>query len=313
MLELIPHNTKFDFMGKAKLAMTVSLLCVIGSLYLWFSKGDTKYGVDYKGGHEYLVKITTDANSETIRNALTKGGIEDALVQSFELGSQEYSIRTGGLNVTETDAKIVRAKVEDSLKSAFADKFEILKADFVGPTVGNELRRQAIWAVVFGALGILIYVTIRFEFAFALGAVVALVHDVIISAGVYLLVGKLISVDALAAALTILGYSVNDTIVVFDRVREELLKDKNADLVKTINYCVNLTLSRTVITHMLTFVSALTLYLFGGGEIEDLSLFLMVGIVSGTYSTVFIASPIALWWEGFRAKLERRKMSKATA
>ena len=313
MFELIPHNTNFDFMGKAKAAMFISLLCVLGSVYVWFDKGDAKYGVDYKGGHEILVKVTAEANSETIREALSKGGIADALVQSFEVGSQEYSIRTGGLGTADTDSKVVRGKVDDSLKAAFADKYEVLKADFVGPTVGKELRRQALWAVFFGALGILIYVTIRFEFAFALGAVVALVHDVIISVGVYLLADKLISVDALAAALTILGYSVNDTIVVFDRVREELLRDKKADLVRTINSCINLTLSRTVITHLLTFVSAFTLYLFGGGEIEDLSLFLMAGIVSGTYSTVFIAAPIALWWEGVRTKIERRKLAKAAA
>ena len=313
MLELIPSNTKIDFLGKGKIAIFVSSLIIIGSVYLWFKGGEAKYGVDYKGGHEILVRVPNDIGPDAIRQTLNDKGMHEALVQSFEAGTGEYSIRLGGINTNTSpgDSKLVRDQIESALKEK-APTVEILKADYVGPTVGGELRRQAMIAVFLGVLGILAYVTIRFEFSFALGAVVALIHDVIVAMGVYLLMGKLISVDVLAAALTIIGYSVNDTIVVFDRVREEIHKQqKGYDLIGLINHCINLTLSRTVITHLLTFFSALGLYIFGGGEIEDLSLFLLVGIVAGTYSTVFIAAPVALWWEDFRSSVETRAVRKA--
>ena len=295
-MELVSSTTKFDFLGKAPLAIVFSILTVAGSIYMWVSLGSTKYGVDFVGGHE-LVAHLENATSESVRAALEKTDLPEVSVQSFELQSSDFAIRMGG-EASETEK--VRQTVESALKAAFGDKAEIRKTDFVGPTIGHELRQRAIIATALGLLAIMIYVAFRFEFAFALGAVVALFHDVIVSMGLFLVTGHSLGMSSLAAALTIIGYSVNDTIVIFDRVREELLRQKKYNIVELFNYCINLTLSRTIITHLLTLFSALALYLIGGSSIADLSLFLVAGIVAGTYSTIYIASPVAIAWHRFR-------------
>lgn len=300
-MQIISGTTKFDFLGKAPFAILFSILTIAGSLYLWFSLGTAKYGVDFVGGHEIVVHVE-NASSETVRAALEKTDLPEVSVQSFELQSSEFAIRLGG-EASETEK--VRQTVDFALKSTFGEKAEIRKTDFVGPTIGHELKQRAILATFLGLFAIMIYVAFRFEFAFALGAVVALFHDVIVSMGIFLVTGHSLGMSSLAAALTIIGYSVNDTIVIFDRVREELLRQKKYNIVELFNYCINLTLSRTIITHLLTLFSALSLYLIGGSSIADLSLFLVAGIVAGTYSTIYIASPVAIAWHRFRGgKLE---------
>lgn len=295
-MEFISSTTKFDFLGKAPIAIAFSVLTIVGSIYLWVSLGSKKYGVDFVGGHELVVHLD-NATSESVRAALEKTDLPEVSVQSFELQSSDFAIRMGG-EASETEK--VRTTVDSAIKAAFGEKAEIRKSDFVGPTIGHELRQRAILATALGLLAIMIYVAFRFEFAFALGAVVALFHDVIVSMGIFLLSGHSLGMSSLAAALTIIGYSVNDTIVIFDRVREELLRQKKYNIVELFNYCINLTLSRTIITHLLTLFSALALYLIGGSSIADLSLFLVAGIVAGTYSTIYIASPVAIAWHRFR-------------
>lgn len=290
-MKLLPENTNIDFLGKAKYAVTLSVLAIAASIYIWIAKGESKYGVDYKGGTEVVVAMTEAIESQAVRDALSKGGIDTATVQSFEMGSHEYSIKVAGSD------EAARKNIESALKTAFGDKFTIERTDVVGPTIGEELRAKAMIAVLFGMIGILLYIAFRFEFAFALGAVVAVFHDVIVCTGVYLLFGREINASSLAAALTIVGYSVNDTIVIFDRVREEILKSKKFDITELINRCINATLSRTIITNLLTFLSALALLLYGGGAIADLSFYMVVGIVVGTYSTMFVASPIVIAWD----------------
>ena len=295
-MEFISSTTKFNFLGKAPFAIAFSLLTVIGSIYLWVNLGSAKYGVDFVGGHELVVHLE-NATSESVRAALEKTDLPEVSVQSFELQTSDFAIRMGG-EASETEK--VRQTVDTALKATFGEKAEIRKTDFVGPTIGHELRQRAILATALGLLAIMIYVAFRFEFAFALGAVVALFHDVIVSMGIFLVTGHSLGMSSLAAALTIIGYSVNDTIVIFDRVREELLRQKKYNIVELFNYCINLTLSRTIITHVLTLFSALALYLIGGSSIADLSLFLVAGIVAGTYSTIYIASPVAIAWHRFR-------------
>ena len=290
-MRILPQDTNINFLGKAPIAITLSILLVIGSFYIWFSKGESKYGVDYKGGTEVVVALTEATSAEAIRDALEKGGVQSATVQSFEKGSNQFSIKVSGSD------NAAKASIENSLKSAFSDKFKIERTDVVGPTIGEELRAKALVATIFGMLGILAYIAFRFEFAFALGAVVAVFHDVIVCTGVYLFMGHEINASTLAAALTIVGYSVNDTIVIFDRVREEILKSKKFEITELINRCINATLSRTIITNLLTLLSALALLIYGGGAIADLSLYMVVGIVIGTYSTMFIASPIVIAWD----------------
>jgi preprotein translocase subunit SecF len=196
--------------------------------------------------------------------------------------------------------------VLNAVKAAYSgQEIRVLKTDYVGPTVGEELRKKALWATVAGLVFILLYLTFRFEFAFGLGAVVAIFHDVTVSIGIYLAAGFTINMGTIAAALTILGYSVHDTIVVFDRVREELNHRKSFVLSELLNDCINSTLSRTLITTMLTIFSVAALLIFGGSTIADMSFFLLVGLISGTYSTVYIAAPVVLAWEHFRKPLAR--------
>lgn len=297
-MEIISSKTKFDFMGKKYIAFLLSLIVIVASFYEWFATGSEKFGIDYTGGHEVVVKIGGEADSEGIRKALKDGGIAAPIVQAFESEQGEYSIRVGG----EEESAKVRQSIMSALKNQYSSEIEIIKTDFVGPTIGQELRRKALIAVIVGLIGILGYITYRFEFAFALGAVAALFHDVVVAIGVYLLLGQTISVATLAAALTVVGYSVNDTIIVFDRMREEIFKRQKYDLIEVMNFSINVTLSRTIITSLSTLFAAASLLIFGGGAIADLSLFLVIGVITGTYSTIFIASPVALAWEDFRSR-----------
>lgn len=294
MKELIATNSKVDFMGKRFVCMLLSIVAFAVSVYIFVQQGQAKYGTDFLGGHEFLVSFNGDFDSEKIRSGLAAQQLEGVRVQAFQGAKNEYSIRLGEAG----DADTVRGKVEGSLKAAFGDVYTIQKTDYVGPTVGRELRTSALWAVGLGILGMLVYIAFRFEFAVGVGTIVALIHDVVIATGVYLVSGHIIGMATLAGALTIIGYSVNDTVVVFDRVREQRNKKKGANLVDVVNEALNFTLSRTVITHLLTFFSALALYVFADGDIKDLSLYLCAGIVLGSYSTIFIVSAVVIMLEG---------------
>ena len=294
MKELIVTNSKVDFMGKRFVCMLLSIVAFAVSVYIFVQQGQAKYGTDFLGGHEFLVSFNGDFDSEKIRSGLAAQQLEGVRVQAFQGAKNEYSIRLGEAG----DANTVRGKVEGALKAAFGYVYTIQKTDYVGPTVGRELRTSALWAVSLGILGMLVYIAFRFEFAVGVGTIVALLHDVVIATGVYLVSGHIIGMATLAGALTIIGYSVNDTVVVFDRVREQRNKKKGAKLVDVVNEALNFTLSRTVITHLLTFFSALALYVFADGDIKDLSLYLCAGIVLGSYSTIFIVSAVVIMLEG---------------
>lgn len=288
---------QIDFLGKFPIAVFFSLCTIAFSIYLFVQGGEAKYGVDFTGGHEFLVRLAEHADSEALRTKLGEAGHEGAVVQGFEAGTNQYLVR---LESAQGESEALKANILSLVKANFGDQSEILREDFVGPTVGSELRTKALIAIGVSLLGILAFITLRFEFAFALGAVVALFHDVIVSTGIYLLSGQTFSMGAVAAALTIVGYSVNDTIVIFDRIREELAHSSKFNLVEVMNRCINLMLSRTLITHLLTFFSAAALYFYGGGAISDLSLYLLAGIVCGSYSTIYIACPVVLLWHKMR-------------
>jgi preprotein translocase subunit SecF len=313
---LIPPGTNFDFISKAKYAFFLSTLVIAGSIFLWFSKGSDRYGVDFIGGTELVIKTTGDVDSEQIRQSLEKVGLESVTVQKFDKGVETYSVQPGNefsLRFRALGEKDdTKSNVESALKGSFGANVEILKAEFVGPSIGKELSRAALIAVSLALLAILIYVSMRFEFAFALGAVAAVFHDIIVCVGFYLLFEKQLSMSTVAAALTIIGYSVNDTIVIFDRVREEIFKRKRFDLPELMNECVNATLSRTILTSSLTFLTVLSLFLFGGGAIGDLSLFLLIGMITGTYSTVYIASPVVILWDKFATSRREARAVKAS-
>ncbi len=300
----ILSKTKIDFIGKRYIAYVLSLVVIAVSVYQWVTLGDQKYGLDYTGGLEIVVRINGAAGSEAIRKSLLATGLDNVVVQSFEPSTGEYSIRLGGVTSQADERK---EGIEKALKDLYPEGVVILKTDYVGPAVGQELKRQAIWAIGIALIGMLIYISFRFELAFAIGAVVAIFHDVIVATGIYLLSGQKLSMAALAAALTLLGYSVNDTLVIFDRIREEIIKRRDEDLVSVMNYGINVTLSRTIITSLLTLFSAVGILIFGGGALRDISMYLVAGVIVGTYSTIFIASPIALAWSDWQTKWEKRK------
>ncbi|HMO02067.1 MAG TPA: protein translocase subunit SecF [Oligoflexia bacterium] len=299
MLDIVPVGTKIDFLGYTKHAAIFSGLLILASLYIFLNPPSEPFGLDFLGGYESVVRFVDDPGAGAIRERLADQGIRDSIVQSFESGSKEYSVRIFG---DFGDGQEIKHRLMQALKVTFPDKFTVLKDDLVGPVVGNELLHKAFWALLLCLISMLIYVAIRFEFAFGFGAVVALFHDVLICCGFYLFFGHSFTMSTIAAALTIIGYSINDTIVVFDRVREERHKRKDASLWDLINECNNLTLSRTIITHLLTLFSALALLYIGGGSLADLSFFLVIGILLGSYSTVYVAAPLALFWEKVRGR-----------
>jgi preprotein translocase subunit SecF len=293
-------NRQIDFLGQKSIALVISTLLIAFAIYQWVSKGPTKFGIDFVGGTEVVARINEPTTAGELKAVVEAAGISAVMVQAFEFGSSEFSVRAG--EQPGLDHKALAQKMTAAIKAAHADKVEILKVDSVGATISDEVKKSAFVAVALGVLGLLVYIAFRFEIAFGLGAVVAVFHDIIVTIGIYLAFGHEINGSVIAAALTILGYSVNDTIVIFDRVREEMRKRKTYDLAKLMNESMNFCLSRTIVTSGLTLLAALSLLVFGGGAIQDLSLFLVVGIIIGSYSTIYIASPVVLAWEKWRGR-----------
>jgi preprotein translocase SecF subunit len=284
--------------------------------YVWISKGEGRYGIDFLGGHELVVRFPEKVGVDKVRTALSKGGAGDVIVKSYGLDgidSKDFSLRLQGikgknlLNDTEmnnTESSQVQKFIVTALEKAGYKNIQVVSAEYIGPTVGAELRFRGLVATILGLIGILLYLMFRFELAFGVGAVVALMHDVVFSLGIYLLLGYTINMETLAAALTIVGYSVNDTIVIFDRVREEIYEDRPGSLSEIVNRAINAMLGRTLITHLLTTISVIALLVFGTGAIVDMSVFLFAGMVSGSYSTMYIASPVMIWWHKMRGGSE---------
>ena len=301
-MELFSSKKIYDFMSKRILFVSISLIFVISSLVLIFTKG-LNFGIDFRGGTLVQVKYEKPIQLNEIRKVLSK---EYSGFSVTRFGSDnEVLIK---LPITTTSVtNDIGDKIRKLLKPT--GKFEIRRVDIVGPKVGNELTEKGIKALIFVIIGILIYVSFRFEWRFALASVLALFHDIIISIGAVSLFRVDVNLDVLAALLTILGYSLNDTIVVFDRIREEITKTNNKSLSSIINIAVSKTLSRSVLTSLTTFFVVLTLFLFGGGIIHPFSFTLLVGIIVGTYSSVFIASPLLIWL-GFSIDDFRKKQSE---
>jgi preprotein translocase subunit SecF len=289
---------QIDFLGQRHIAIFCSLLLVAFSVYQWISKGSAKYGIDFVGGIEVVVRVLEDKSAQDLTTIVAASGLNSVSVQSFEFLSKEFSIKVG--EQEGLDHKAVADKIKSSFEAALPGKYEILKMDSVGAVISSEVQKSALIALALGILGLLTYIAFRFELAYGLGAVVAVFHDVIIALGIYLALGHEINGSVVAAALTILGYSVNDTIVIFDRVREELRKRSRADLATVMNESMNFCLSRTLVTGGLTLMAALSLLFLGGGAIQDLSLFLVVGVIVGAYSTIYIASPVVLLYQNIR-------------
>ncbi|MBE0499568.1 MAG: protein translocase subunit SecF [Campylobacterales bacterium] len=303
-MELFKHTKTYDFMGKKKIALILSVLLILASYATLATKG-LNYGIDFAGGTVVQVKYDTAAPINEMRTLISKHELfEGASISEF--GSEDevvIRVRTSSSSVTSDMGDLAREALKGS------GNFEIRRVDIVGPKVGNELREKGIMAMIFAIIGILIYVSFRFEWRFALASVVALVHDISIAMGAISLFQIEVNLDILAAMLTILGYSLNDTIIVFDRIREGLTKIKSAILSAVINESVTSTLSRTTLTSLTTFFVVLTLWMWGGEIIHGFGFTLLVGIIVGTYSSIFVASPVLIWL-GFDIKLYRSKLAE---
>jgi preprotein translocase subunit SecF len=303
-MEFFKGDKVYDFMGKSKIFASISLIMVIASLVLIFTRG-FNWGIDFKGGVEIQVRFEKPVPIYKVR-ALVSKKFEGANITTFG-APNEILIR---LSVNQVSGDVQKSLGEEIKKLLSPlGKVDIRRVDIVGAKVGNELKEKGLKALIFAILGILIYVSIRFEWRFALASVLALMHDTIISLGAVSLFRIEVNLDVLAAILTLMGYSLNDTIVVFDRIREEVRKSKINDLATLINVAISKTLSRTVLTSLTTFFVVLTLFLFGGEIIRPFSFTLLVGIIVGTYSSIFIASPLLIWL-GFRIDEYRKKLAE---
>jgi len=285
-------ETKIDFMGLRKVAAVLPLALLAGSAVVAYQRGSENFGVDFTGGQQLSLGFAQKADVDTLRGAFTAAGVRDMAIQYQRSGAGEEQKEVLAVRVATPEEGAV---VQEVLAGQFADNgFKLIQEDTVGPQMGKELQRSGVIAIGLSLVGMIIYITIRFEFSFAIGAVVGLLHNVLITLGVFILFGRQLSMTSIAALLTVIGYSVNDTIVVFDRIREtRKLRGGRLDAAVA-NESINTTLSRTLLTSLTTLLSVAMLMIFGGGAIFDFALAIFVGVVAGTYASAFIATPVML-------------------
>ena len=281
-MRLLAH-TNIDFLGKRKIAGIMSFAMILMGVVSLVLKGGPLLGIDFTGGTLAQLQFAVPTNVAEIRLVLLESGFSRPTIQRFG-SDNEMLIR---MPAEET------VQFSDRLKSALTDyEFTIRRLETVGPKIGEELKGKALWSVFYALLGILLYITIRFDRYYALGAVAALAHDVLITLGIFSLLNLEIDLAILAAFLTIVGYSLNDTIVVFDRIRENAKTQRRAEFYATVNRSLNQTLGRTVITSLTTLMVVTTLFLIGGEVIKYFAFAMIVGVIVGTYSSIYVASPL---------------------
>lgn len=294
---------RFNFVGKVGIFGGISLFLVILSLAYLAIRGVT-YGIDFAGGTEIQVRFAGGVSIDQLRTLAGRQGLKHVDLQGFGTGN-EFVIRfqtEHGKNDKETNdlQNAAVGRMKEAITAEFsAQKPEIRRVDSVGPQVGAELKRNGFLAVFYCLLVILIYVALRFDYKYAPGAVVCLAHDAVITLGIFVLVGKEVNVPILAAILTLIGYSLNDTIVVFDRIRETESHYREKGIVFIINKAINDMLGRTLITSGTVFTSAICLYFFAGGTVSDIAFAICIGIIFGTYSSIYVAAPFILLIEKF--------------
>ena len=354
-MEFIKPGINIDFIGKRKIALTLSLAVILTTIILLIWRGGPNYGVDFSGGILIQVKLEEKQSPSDIRKALEAIQLQDSIIQEFgEEGQFEYLIR---VRSTEIQLAGLDESVKQALISHFNKGADIRRVEMVGPKVGKDLRQKALFAIFYAILFIAIYISGRFEhqwlmsivmalslalvvyiassagisvtwliliallvtlglcwflrLKYAMGAIIALIHDVAITVGAFALTDREISLSIIAAFLTIVGYSLNDTIVVFDRIRENLSRFRRRGFEEVMNASINETLSRTILTSTTTLIVVVALFVLGGGVIHDFAFALLIGVVVGTYSSVFVASPILLVFQGrFSEKPKVKKGSR---
>lgn len=292
-MQLFKHETRFDFMGQIKAAMIISGIVILIGLGSIVFSGGLKYGIDFAGGTLVQLQFKNPPDIEVIRDGLKTIGLGESTIQEF--GSKKDIL----IRVERSEEKLeaVGAMVKRSLSGKFnSDEITVERVEMVGPKVGRDLREKALLSILYAVIGIVIYISWRFEFQYAIAAIIALMHDVLVTMGAFSILDKEFTLVIVAAFLTIIGYSLNDTIVVFDRIRENLRRKGKLSLSEIINSSINQTLSRTLLTSGTTLLVVLALFFFGGEIIHDFSFALLVGVFVGTYSSIFIASVFLVYW-----------------
>jgi preprotein translocase SecF subunit len=312
MIEIF-HNPNYDFIGKRKWAYIISTLVTLIGLVSLATQG-LRYDIDFTGGTLVQVRFEKTPTVGAIRAGLNRINLGESIIQEFG-HSQEFIIRLP--LAAGTDSQQTAKRIEAALgQEPSLGKFEMRRVEFVGPQVGKELQWQAVYAVLFGLIGILLYIALRFDLKGGVAAVVAVFHDVLVCLGALSLAHREFSLPVLAALLTIIGFSVNDTIVAYDRLRENRGKQmpKGITFAQQMNVAVNQTLSRTILTSLTVFFSAAILLFFGGRVLADFAFVLFVGVITGTYSTTYIAAALVVDWTNYvegRLRARKKGMVKA--
>ena len=301
-MEIFKKTTQIDFMGKRKTALMLSAILIAVSILSVLFHGGVRYGIDFAGGTLVQLKFKTPPSIETIRAGLKEIDLGDSTIQEF--GSKDsILIRTQS---SPGELEEMGARIRDALSKTIAkEDITIERVEMVGPKVGADLREKALLSILYAIAGILVYISWRFEFQYAIAAVLALVHDVLITMGAFSIFNLEFTLVVVAGFLTLIGYSLNDTIVVFDRVRENTRRRSKEPFADLINLSVNQTLSRTLLTSGTTLLVVVALFVLGGEIIHDFAFALLVGVSVGTYSSIFIASVFLVVWEQRRQDKKR--------
>ncbi len=294
-MELIKPGTNFDFIRFRWIALGISWALIAIGIFSLIVHGGPNYGIDFSGGIMVHLRFPQPQSLNDIRHALDSVNLNDATIQDFGSAGTEFLVR---LPVTSSETKGITDTMTQALQQQFGkDHFELLRVELVGPRVGHELRQRALLAVMFSTVLMATYIWVRFEFRFGIGAAVALVHDVMVAIGALSVFNYEIDLTVVAALLTVVGFSVHDTVIVCDRIRENMRKGRRESMGNIINRSINETLSRTVLTTGTAILVVLSLFILGGNVIRGFAFTLLVGFIIGTYSSIYIASPIVLWME----------------
>jgi len=301
------RNVNVDWMGKKWYFLGFSLVGTVAGLISIFFINHIPLGVDFKGGTIVYVKFQQDVHEDTVRSAVQAAGIKDARIQTYDDPSKHEMLigleqKAGATGALETGKQEIIGALD---ASSFKGHYEVFNTEIVGPQVGDQLRRQALLATLYSLAGMLIYIAFRFEFIYGVAAVVAVFHDTLFTIGMFSLTNTEISLTVIAALLTLIGYSMNDTIVVFDRIRENLKLMRRSTMTEIVNASINQTLSRTVLTSGLTFLTVASLFFFGGPVLHGFSLALVIGIMVGTYSSIAVAAPMLVAYQNWRMEAGR--------
>lgn len=305
------RQPNIDWLGKKWYFLGFSLIFSIAGIMSLLFWHHLPLGVDFKGGTHITVAFDSTPNEDHVRTALNQAGIKDPIIQRISASSSAAGGQVPNQEVIALPESSAmdqnhdqgRAAVENALHANYHDSgFKVLQVDIVGPTAGKQLQHQALWATLYSLVGMLAYLWFRFELIYGVAAVVAVFHDTLITIGAFSLSNQEITLTVIAAILTLIGYSMNDTVVVFDRIRENLATSRRETLSEVVNRSINQTLSRTVLSSGLTFLTVMSLFVFGGEVLHGFSFALVVGILIGTYSSIAVAAPMLVAWQDYRAK-----------